>query len=309
MQSSLYLAVVGKSVFQASRLIGLLSSLHGLEADGVRVIAGPMSAELINRLRAPFPNTYFITNLPVPASERVISLPGADISSFSVPRVVHVTGVKGGVGKTTLTLLLAYYSAHELNLATCVIDRDEQAGSTLVLLRPGQEGVQQGPLQVTTILGNVRFVPNVRGRTQPIPEEIVGGILGAQIVICDHGNRARAPRGTNSVLVVGVGKNMLDLLSPLLPEFGGVIVINPSHGESKSDVSRMKNEIQKLSPSAKMLALPTLYFNPWEDSIKMVPLLARSCSRELRGILNATETTSDTLDDRNRQTGTRLGGL
>lgn len=312
MESQLFVAVVrNRSVISASRLRGFLSSLDGYRVDDVRVIAGPLSAELIRLLHTAFPETYIITSYPVPPSDKkIISLPGVNFSSFRIPQTIHVTGAKGGVGKTTITLLLAYHCANARNLTTCVIDRDEQAGSTLMLARTGQisEVYREEPLQVTNIFANVRFVPNIRGNTIPIPDEVVGGVLGVQIAICDHGNSPHVPQGENSILVAGVGEDMLRLLTPALTNFRGTVVINPNYGESRRDVERMVREVRQIAPDVNVLTFPHLPVNRWGRFADQVPDLARFCYRELERIVHAA-TTFNTMDDGHSKTGTGLGKL
>ncbi|MDX2307669.1 MAG: ParA family protein [Hyphomicrobium sp.] len=83
-------------------------------------------------------------------------------------KTVAVANLKGGVGKSTLTLLLAEHWALKLNLRVLVIDLDPQASVSYMLL--SRRGIEACELANRTL--PQAFIDHDRGAMQPLPAYI-----------------------------------------------------------------------------------------------------------------------------------------
>jgi len=74
--------------------------------------------------------------------------------------VVTLASMKGGVGKTTLTTLLARYLVEIHQLPVLVLDLDPQRGATLLLLGPQQAVKYQGFTTLDILLSEQAGIPS-----------------------------------------------------------------------------------------------------------------------------------------------------
>lgn len=268
----MYIVVTDTATYQATTDVGTLAQINGVHVDSVRCFAGPWRGDAVVALSKAFPNAFILTNQPIPPGiPNCFYLPSANFVSFSSPRVCQVAGAKGGVGKTSLSALMAFCLAKRG--LVCVVDCDEQAGFTTMCNISGKE-----EYSVRLVAPNVLLVPNRRGEPSPIskaPPDVVGAALGAHYVIVDYGNRGEVPKGENAVLVTGVGEDIFRLTVPLLRNFRGVVAIMPTRNERKDDKEKMRHKIiGEGIPPQKVVVLPYLPYDIWRPSFPQVESVA-----------------------------------
>jgi energy-coupling factor transporter ATP-binding protein EcfA2 len=190
----MFLAVVGlvqQRTVIGTDLRGLLHQLNNTRLKDILVIAGPLNEKVMKTLRVAFPpsNTFLVTTLPVdPIDDRCVSLAGINIPQqleYTEPISVSVVGAKGGVGKSTFSLMLALYlhrtSSQDVRIV--IVDADAQAGLSQLLAEGGKLNVLPITPDRRVILLSSRY-----GESSHVPPAIVGWYLGAKYVIVDNGN-------------------------------------------------------------------------------------------------------------------------
>lgn len=255
-----YVAVLRTVTLEAGSQAGLLFQLHGRNVDDVQILAGPWRSDEVIYLKSAFPNAQILTNMPIPPGlSGCFCLPSARFTRPVSSSVCHVVGVKGGVGKTTLAVLIAYFLSEMGEV--CLVDYDEQAGLSV------EFSPDNPTTEVITVAKNLSVVLARRGEVplSGASPELIGSMLGAQFVVIDYGNRAEIPRLPNTVLAVGIGASMLQQVKELLVGFPGAVAVIPSRREDNASAKKMKEQIVRLGfPGERTVIFPSLPIDPWK---------------------------------------------
>jgi chromosome partitioning protein len=119
-------------------------------------------------------------------------------------RTVSLINMKGGVGKSTLTVNLAWFVADEMAKKVLVIDLDPQFNASQYLL--GQHDYERHIRQQRPTVWNV-LEQNTRTPASPLPTPLA---IGTAIV-----NRARMPNGGKVDLIPSQLELAFSLLTPV----------------------------------------------------------------------------------------------
>ncbi len=82
--------------------------------------------------------------------------------------LITIASMKGGVGKSTLTAMLAKYVATSMAIPVTVVDMDPQRGATILLLGPQKTASRKGPTTYDVLKSELDNIPSQEILTQAI---------------------------------------------------------------------------------------------------------------------------------------------
>ncbi|WP_347242921.1 P-loop NTPase [Thermogutta sp.] len=294
----MFVAQIGQRSEFATSLQGLVFSLHGQAEKDVHLLGGPFTPDQADSLAAAFPDALVVVVGSsaegfVPEARNILCVPQVPkITRFSPPLVCAIVGVKGGVGKSMVSALLALYLAQS-GYHTTLCDSDVQAGLTHVFL-DHDERRQMGEIALLTIgKGKLVFVGNMYGRMTQAPH-IIGALMGSSHVIVDYGNDPNQPIPPEARIgvVMAPSRQNLEIASSFLSgRMPHAIIVNPSQrGTGRRDIEMAINELSGRYPalSQRIVQFPVVSVPVWdsgEEYRKKMASEARGAARALVSLL------------------------
>lgn len=292
---------------------GLFSMLDGTSVDEVYALVGPFIVDLAEYLAEALPNTYIITSLEYNGNRpNVYAVTIGEAQVFKPPTQIYILGTKGGVGKSTLAYLLAFWldqSQHnQSDGVVLLVDADTQAGLSLMVEvsisgnKPEEDtqitGLQTARLWKHPRANNLYVLLNQYGNTKVVPPYLIGGIMGGGWTIVDCGNDPNVvpPLDAYVVLLCEPGIEGLEGVNRVMDRLGGkhrVTVVMTPVGIPTAQISKyqtqMNDRLQEMLGGVVqgVEVLPLIFKNPWKPSLaQLETFLDRDMRMLMQRIIN-----------------------
>lgn len=158
--------------------------------------------------------------------EKNISTVIGDLDTMSTPKVVCVLNMKGGVGKTTLAVNVAYASAYYRHKRMLLVDVDPQFNATQYLMK------QKDYISYIEDELNLTVLDVYRPRTERAPSVVVSG-----------GQKKKTPKLdlTNITVTIFQNKGRLDIIPSTLQLMELEISTRGTERRLKNFIDQVKN--------------------------------------------------------------------